>query len=252
MNSTRRPRFDIIGLIVLGLLAVTVSGLALMRDRSLSTVTGVPELPKTSEAQAPTAEETEAARSDEPEADQPSSQPPAATGPQRVVIIGDSYSIGDPTTTWAGPATQRLGWANVTNLSAPGRGFIAQPRDCDPNVPCTPFGGAIEAIAAEKPNLVITFGGVADGDVSISAPSADYFTALRAALPDAKLVTLSTITTDPQVPYWVTLHGRSLREATESVGGVYIDLGQLGVGDGATLSPETQAAIAQSVADQLA
>ncbi len=249
MNSPRHVRLDIVALVVLGLIAAVVSGAALMRSRSNGSVTATPR-PVTSASHAPTAEVPPATTpSDEPSVE-PSVSSPAA-GALKVVIIGDSYSIGDPAGTWVGPATQQLNWGSVTNLSAPGRGFIATPRDCSAGVPCTPFGGAVDAIAADKPDLVITFGGIADGDFSITEQSKGYFTALRAALPDTQLVALSTVTTETQVPYWVTLHGESLRAAVDSAGGVYVDLGQPALGDGTTLSAQAQAAIAQSVVGKL-
>lgn len=84
------------------------------------------------------------------------------------VIVGDSNSIGDPAETWLGPASAQLDWDSVVNLSAPGRGYFATPRECDDS-PCAPFPGTVDAVAELEPDVVVIFGGVADGDVPLTS-----------------------------------------------------------------------------------
>ncbi|MHA6512276.1 hypothetical protein [Tessaracoccus sp. Z1128] len=107
------------------------------------------------------------------------------------------------------------------------------------------------AIAEAEPDVVVTFGGTSDGDYSLADPATKYFDALRQALPDAELVAISPVTTEGSVPYFLTLHGRTIRAAVEAVDGTFVNVGQPGAGDGETLSGEAQAEIAQKVVDQL-
>ena len=166
------------------------------------------------------------------------------------MVVGDSFSLGEPADTWVGTAAEALGWGLVTNLSSAGRGYITAPRSCDFD-PCDTFAGTISAIAAVQPDIVVTFGGTADGDYSLADPAAEYFAALREALPEAELVALSPVTTEDPAPYFLTLHSRTIRAGVEAVDGTFVDLGQPGAGDGDTLSGEAHADIAAQVVSQL-
>lgn len=249
-------RLTLIGLIVLGLVAAGLSLAALLQHRTPRTaVVGTASTPTGQAAsRAPASPRNPLETSPEPSptpSPTPTPEPPSPTAPVvTVVIVGDSHSVGDPATTWVGQASGALGWTKVVNLSAPGRGFLAAPRSCDGS-PCTPFGGTVAATAAEHPDVVVTFGGVADGDLSITQPAADYFQALRAALPQAKLVAISPVTTDATAPYWLTMHTDSVRTGVEAVGGIFVDVGQPGLGNGNQLSVDAQAAIARAVVDAL-
>lgn len=263
--STRlnTSRLSIIGLVLLGVVALGLSGAAVLQHRGTSSAEPAPlspattpgssepgvETPSTSEpgtedpgTETPTPQDT-------PTSEVPSPSATPAGGPT-VVIIGDSYSSGDPDTTWVGLAAEQLGWGEVINLSSPGRGFITSPRECD-FTPCATFGGTVETIAAAAPDLVITFGGTADGDYALVEAAAEYFTDPRDALPEADLVAISPVTGGDEAPYWLTLHKRSVTAAVEAVDGRIIDVGQPGVGDGETLSAETQAEIAGIIVDEL-
>lgn len=137
------------------------------------------------------------------------------------------------------------------NLSAPGRGYLATPRSCD-NSPCTPFGGTVSSIAKVNPDVVITFGGIADGSSNITDPAAEYFNDLRTALPKAELVAISTVTGNTTPPTWVEQHAESIRVAVKNVDGIFVDVGQPALGDGAKLSTKAQAEIARAVIKALA
>ena len=105
----------------------------------------------------------------------------------------------------------------------------------------------VALLTREQPDIVVTFGGTADGDYSLRDSSSDYFVALRAALPDAELVAINPVTTGDDAPYWLTLHLQTIQAAVEAVDGTFVDVGQPGVGDGDSLSTEAHAAIAESV-----
>lgn len=247
-----RGRLTLIGLIVLGLVAVALSAAALLQNR---TVRAVPATPTGATTASATSAAPSSAAPSTPSSE-PSETAPATTAPPQpatvsVVVVGDSHSVGDPAQTWVGPVAEQLHWAPVVNLSAPGRGYLATPRSCEGS-PCTPFGGTVAAIAAAHPEVVVTFGGVADGDFTITTAAAQYFKDLRAALPNAKLIAISPVTTDAQTPFWLGMHAQSIRDGVEAVGGVYIDVGQPGLGNGESLSAQAQAEIARQVVARLA
>lgn len=166
------------------------------------------------------------------------------------VIIGDRYSAADAPDLWAEKAGEAIGWESMVNLSATGRGYIQKPDACEMSE-CANFRGSIDAIAEAGPDVVITFGGTADGDYDLSDAATQYYTALREALPDAELVAVSPVTTESEAAYWLTMHNRTIRSAVEAVGGTFIDVGQPGLGDGDQLSAEAQGEVAQAIIDEL-
>lgn len=167
-----------------------------------------------------------------------------------IAVVGDSNSIGGPADTWAGLVGDELAWENVTNLSAPGRGYISTPRSCDDS-PCAPFSGTVEAVAENNPDIVIIFGGVADGDVPITETAAETFADLRSALPEAEIIAISPVYSEETVPNWAPLHAASIQAGVEAAGGTYIDVGQPSLGDGETMSAEAHAEIARIVIETL-
>lgn len=258
MKSLRDvSKLSAIGLILLGLTAVVLSALALTRFRPVEAAPAPqPSRPvassaasSTAAAPSPSVVPSSSAPVASPSPSVTISSPAPATGPA-VVVLGDSFSLGEPSDTWVGTAAEELGWGPVTNLSSAGRGYITVPRSCDFE-PCATFAGTISAIAETEPDIVVTFGGTADGDYSLAEPAAEYFAALREALPGAELVALSPVTTEDPAPYFLTLHSRTIRAGVEAVDGTFVDLGQPGAGDGDTLSGEAHAEIAQLVVDQL-
>ena len=70
-------------------------------------------------------------------------------------------------------------------------------------------------------------------------------------MPTAKLVAISPVTTDAQAPYWLTMHAQSVQAGVEAVGGVFVNVGQPGLGNGEVLSAEAQAEIARQVVARL-
>lgn len=165
------------------------------------------------------------------------------------VIVGDSNSLGEAET-WIGATAEGLEWGSVVNLSAPGRGYTATPRVCDES-PCAPFPGTVDAVAELEPDVVVTFGGAADGDVPITTVAAQYFSELRAALPDAQIVAISPVYSGETVPDWAPLHRASIHAGVEVAGGTFVDVGQPSLGDGDGMSPEAHAQIAQTVIENL-
>jgi len=235
-----REKLSILGLILLAVVAAVLSGAALFQHRGSASASATARPTPTASETIPAGDATAGAN--------PGLAAPTAA--PTVVIMGDSFSVGDPSATWVGPASQELRWGRVVNLSAPGRGFIRGPRACDVEI-CANFEGSLALIARESPDIVVTFGGTADGDYSLDPAAPSYFAALRKALPDATLVAVSPVTGDKQAGYWLTLHKRAITAGVTAVGGTMIDVGQPGLGDGRDLSARAQAEIARVVVQQM-
>lgn len=167
-----------------------------------------------------------------------------------VVILGDQHSAMDADGVWVDKVAGALDWAPVVNLSSAGRGYLSKPASCDLKV-CANFEGTIAAAVAEKPDVVVTFGGWEDGDYDLTDASTKYFAALRKALPDAQLVAISPVTSQDQAEYFLQLHSKTIRTAVEAVGGTFIDVGQPGVGDGDQLSAAAQEDVAEAIIAKL-
>lgn len=246
-------RLSLIALLVLAVLAAALSAAAILSNRSVPAEPAAPP-PTTSDVPAdPTTDSngTTPPASTDPASTEPTDAPSTPVGGAGVVVvIGDSYSLGDPASTWVGTAATALGWSDIVNLSSPGRGYVAMPRSCDFD-PCAPFQGSIPAIVEAAPDVVVTFGGTADGDYGLSEAATAYFEALREALPDAELVAIAPVTTEDTAEYWLTMHAQSIGAAVEAVDGTMVDAGQPGVGDGDSLSADAQAEIAAAVVEEL-
>ncbi len=244
-------KLSIVGLAMMAVVALLLSGASLMQHRRGGPASATPvPTPVASESGQAAPESTPGG---EPGAGAPDGLAGATTAPTggpTVVIMGDSFSTGDASTTWVGPASLGLGWGRVVNLSAPGRGFIRGPRTCDFEV-CANFAGSIALIAKQSPDIVVTFGGTADGDYSLDPAAPAYFAALRSALPHATLVAIPPVTGEKQAGYWLTLHKRAIGAGVTAVGGTLIDVGQPGLGDGRDLSAQTQAEIGRLVVEQM-
>lgn len=246
------------GLIALALLAVALSAAALMQHRpSGEQATPTTAVPAETGSQEAPQDSPDAGDSAAPEATATGTGEPVEAGTEpvtaaslTVVVIGDSFSVGDGSRIWVDDVADAFGWEDVVNLSSPGRGFIAQPRNCDFS-PCGTFGASIPAIAEASPDLVITFGGTADGDYGIGDLTASYFQQLRDALPDAELVAISPVTTEDSAPYYLSMHNGTISTAVEAAEGAFIDVGQPGLGDGDMLTGEAHAEIAGIVTAEL-
>ncbi|MEZ7897350.1 MAG: SGNH/GDSL hydrolase family protein [Flaviflexus sp.] len=247
MNGrSRETAKSIVLLAALAVMAIVLSYMALTSTGATvsSSETNTPTV-NTESSPTDTQSEPEVNESPSEEATEEPSEAP--TEPQvTVVIIGDTYSINDSPENWINPVAEELGWNIVSNLSAPGRGFVTLPRSCD-NSPCEAFPGTVDAVVESQPEVVVTFGGSADGDIPIGGATDQYFQDLRAALPDAQIIALSPISSADTLPDWIPFHVANVRASVESVGGIYVDLGQPALGDGEALSAESQAEIAQAV-----
>ncbi len=251
--SSRRPRtlLSAIGLVALALVAGGLSAAALLQSNPIA---ATPAPVYTSAITAPTSspitQETvpSSALSSSPESTLDDSIPPHNAS--KVVIIGDVYSDISAPNLWTLTVAEELEWSPVVNISDPGRGYVRAPSSCDIYA-CSNFRGTISTVAEHNPDIVVTFGGTADGDNDLSTAASEYFAALREALPAAELIAISPVTSEDEVPYFLRLHDQTISAAVEAVDGIFIDVGQPGVGDGEQLSAEAQDEVAQAIIEEL-
>ncbi len=145
-----------------------------------------------------------------------------------VVTIGDSIMKGHGLS--AGQAWPALMGAQdawrLDNLACDGAGFLAigDDSDCGEN-----FAGLVAKAAALHPRTIIIEGSSNDfgqSDSDLLPETVMQLTQLRAALPDAQIIGLSTIWGDTAVPAQLADIDSQVRTAVEKVGGRFLELGQ--------------------------
>lgn len=251
--SSRRPN-SVLSMVSLTLLALVAAGLSVAALLQNQTTTAVEVSPSTAASATPTSSPTmqetvtQSAPSETVESTLVDSQPPPSGS--IAVILGDRHSTTDIPNLWTQSVSEELGWSSVINLSSLGRGYIQEPLFCNTSQ-CSNFEGTIPAVVEQDPDVVVTFGGMADGDQDLSDAAAEYFTALREALPEAELIAISPVTSEDEAPYFLRLHDKTIRAGVEAVGGRFIDVGRPGVGDGDQLSPAAQDEVAQAIIAEL-
>lgn len=162
----------------------------------------------------------------------PSSTPDADTvaaplsAPLRVVTLGDSLMAGsglERDEAWPALLAQRDD-LSITNLACGGMGFVVS-GECG-----TSYAGFSPAVAALQPEVILVQSSSNDfwqDPDEIRADTDDTVTQLRDAAPDARIVGLSTIWNDePEVPDDTATTSDALRSAVDSVGGMFVDVGQ--------------------------
>ena len=245
----QRRSAQYVGLILLALLAVGLSLAAVLQSRPAAPARAVPaptntltSLPTPTSSTTPTPTPTPT--------DSPTNVSPSATPSTKltsVAIVGDATSLAKGPDGWVELTARALDW-QITNLSAPGMGFTKVASRCANR--CTTFKGVIPAVAAAKPDVVVVFGGMADGDYPIGPESREFFTALRKALPKTTIVALSPVMTKQGQLGWIRLHRNNIKAAVAAVDGRFIDIGQPAFRSGA-LSTKGQEQVARRLVSAL-
>lgn len=159
--------------------------------------------------------------------------PPSSTEPQVAVFIGDSYTVGSGTSLSGTGFPAMLGelrdW-EVVNLAIAGTGYAtARDESWCPPAGCLDYAGVIPGAVAHDPDVVIVSGGRNDlgrnSTAELEAPVADFYTELRAALPDARIVVTSPIWDDPPPPRALLELSDIVQREAARVGAEYLDLG---------------------------
>lgn len=157
--------------------------------------------------------------------------PDAARRPV-AVFLGDSYTVGVGTSLHGSgfPAMlgEMRGW-EVVNLAISGTGYGTG----------RAYADVIPDAVAAGPDIVVVSGGRNDeGHRSLEREVEDFYAGLRAALPGARIIATSPLWDEPPAPEWL----RELRVVVErevtSVGGEYVDLGDLFLGRPDLIAPD--------------
>lgn len=152
---------------------------------------------------------------------------PASVGAHQVVVtIGDSimaaYGLDDDEG-W--PELLATGTSSkLVNLACSGAGFIAV-GSCGSD-----YAGLIPQAVQARPTLVIVQSSSNDmgqSDAAIDRATSTTLAALRAALPDATIVALSTVwNEESSPPAEVASSSAAIQHAVLAQRGIYVDLGQ--------------------------
>lgn len=194
-------RSVLLGLCVLAVVAVVLSGLALTRSHSV---------PRTMAAPAPAPEATPISA--------PTPAPAPAPAPRTIVFLGDGYTADSPWPTEVGAA---LGW-HVVNLAESGTGYRVAPSTCR-LIPCTSFGKSAPRVAEAQPAAVVIAGGEVDGS---SVMKSDVETALRElqkAVPQAEVIVLPPLSSRSTRPEWLIRTEQTVQEAAQQANVTWVD-----------------------------
>lgn len=178
-----------------------------------------------------------------------------------IAVLGDAYTAGSgmdsgEQSEWPALLGAAHPW-DVTRFAVGGTGFVAGRESAND------FAARVPEIVARKPDVVIVEGGHDDASsppAQVAAAADKALTALRAGLPDAKIVVLGVLWPDAAPPAVFAIDD-SLKAATASVEGVFVDAlrdgwfsganGRLIGSDGIHPTDEGQAALARRIGDAL-
>lgn len=211
MHLLRDRRVHYVALALLAVVAIVLSGFALLRSVPQPSVAATPEPTVASPSDTPMATATATTTA--------SPTPTQTAAPAlRAVFLGDRYTAGAQ---WPEQTGKVAGWT-VTNVAEPGMGFRVAPSTCVV-LPCSTFRGQVARVAALRPDVVVIAGGEADGDYDLDPYAASTLSELRRALPDATIVVMPPLSSQSPRPYWLTLHTQTLRAAAEKSGALFVD-----------------------------
>ena len=143
----------------------------------------------------------------------------------RIVVIGDGYTArtaqgGEDPLAWPALLEQRLDDADVEVSAADGAGFVT------PNV----FGRTIGSLAAAAPmadaDLIVVFGGRADGPVppeEVATAAGAVLERARVAAPDAPILVIGPAWPDAQVPPEVLADRDAIAGVAAQAGVPFVD-----------------------------
>lgn len=174
-----------------------------------------------------------------------------AQAPVVAAFIGDSYTAGAGSSSGAGfvdSVASAHGW-QALNLGVGGTGYITTGEAQDPEDAraacgldyCPNYGEVINSAADANPAVVVVSGGRNNSWAKIGL-TAEYvnrfFTELRAALPNARIIATSPLWDDDPAPAVIGQIGSAVQTAVAAVGGEYVDVGQPLAGDAALVAAD--------------
>ncbi len=161
------------------------------------------------------------------QATQASPAAPSVADPT-VVTIGDSIMKGhglSASQAWPALMAEQNGW-RLDNLACDGAGFLAVGDDSDCG---ETFAGLVAHAVALHPRTVIIEGSSNDFGESnddLLPETRAQLAELRAALPHAQIIGLSTLWGDTAAPAQLADVDQQVRDAVTRVGGVFLTIGQ--------------------------
>lgn len=165
----------------------------------------------------------------------PSPTPTTPLGP--VVFLGDSVTEGttatSPAKRWTALVAAELGQKEV-NLGHARTGYLRQgPADSCGSQPCPSFSESIEAVVAAKPSTVVVTGGGNDTALpadDVAAAVSATLTALRKALPEARIYVVNPWWDLREVPETLAPLTAAVKAAAQDADVVHLDTKQPLVG----------------------
>ena len=154
---------------------------------------------------------------------------PASSSARPVVVaIGDSIMKGHglpAAQAWPAVLAVANNW-NLTNLACDGAGFVAagDDNDCGGD-----FSDLVDDAVAIHPELILISGSSNDlgvDNTQLSSDTASVVSSLRAKLPTATIVGISTVWNDTVAPDQMADINEQVRAAILAVEGTYLDIGQ--------------------------
>jgi lysophospholipase L1-like esterase len=196
------------GVVVVGALVLGLSGFALSESGEAPTNAGsVPALPETAAT-------------------------PTPAKPLRAAFVGDSYTQGAGSTGADATIPELLSARETwipTNLGHGGTGYItsADKQACGLDY-CPTYLETLPEIIEADPEVVFVSGGRNDISSARTAPAAiaDFYSQLRAALPNAQIIAVSPLWDDDPAPDGLGTIAAAVQVAVEDVNGTYLDIGQ--------------------------
>jgi lysophospholipase L1-like esterase len=170
----------------------------------------------------------------------PSPTPTTPRGP--VVFLGDSVTEGtsatSPAKRWTALVAAQLGQEEV-NLGHARTGYLRQgPADSCGSQPCPSFSGSVEDVVAAKPATVVVTGGGNDTALpadDVAAAVSATLTALRKALPDARIYVVNPWWDLREVPDSLAPLTTTVQVAAKEAGATFLDTKQPLVGSPALM-----------------
>lgn len=147
---------------------------------------------------------------------------------------------------WVDRLGRNQSW-NITNVARGGTGYFtaitnrsAAKNACGKDV-CPNYPQMITEAAAASPQIVIVAGGRNDSKIEPDGEAQairDFYTQLRGAVPNAKIVAFNALWDSSAAPESITAMSAVVREAVTTVGGIYLDAGQPLAGKPELIAPD--------------
>lgn len=210
LNFGQRNQLVTIGVAVLSVATITLVAAALLIPRNVATSSTPPQVIPTIATPAPRLD---------------------------AAFMGDSYTAGAGSSVWANSFTNLVansqGW-NEKNFGRGGTGYTGSVSGAVAKIACgltycPSYEEMIVTVAAKKPAIVFVSGGrnqASEDQLQLARGITKFYSDLRAALPNVKIFATSPVWDSSATPASLQLMASAVKEATEAVGGVYLDIGQ--------------------------